>query len=479
MALAQRLNELAASHAQGLLNDDEYRLLRQDVFQRFSDTTIIPVETHYIPIESHVLPVAVNVGEPGYSLQVKRQVEFAPVSLPGDAKHPIHIPAKHYTVTASVASLFRRATGRKPSKETLRSDADAHSSARSIKRALVPHILSRKSSESNSLHSRTESTSSYARSRKTSISDSGFLSPPLSPTKPMHPPREASASKISITAPSSTMGDDIFEDGGLNTTKDIRQAVSDLEHEGRRLIDAFNDFERSTITRVYKDRPNDQRPPLSEMPVSGNWPSTPICPIGASVMNGRSVSGSSTGRSASSSKISLSLPRSNGLSTSTTPAFLHRNRSATMASRPSSSRSGGSSFLKPKSSLSSLTSTSPAETPPASFLSVGRAKGALRRKGSSSSLASAPNAPSSSLTRSVSMNRSTGHLPSNVRSNMRRPSISESASEGGGGGEGEIDPEVLDVRKRRIEVIGRYEARLEYLRARLKGAELHEKLLKR
>ena len=39
--------------------------------------------------------------------------------------------------------------------------------------------------------------------------------------------------------------------------------------------------------------------------------------------------------------------------------------------------------------------------------------------------------------------------------------------------------EVADVRRRRAEVVGRYEERLEYLRAKLKGAELHEKLLRK
>jgi hypothetical protein len=36
-----------------------------------------------------------------------------------------------------------------------------------------------------------------------------------------------------------------------------------------------------------------------------------------------------------------------------------------------------------------------------------------------------------------------------------------------------------DIRRRREEVGQRYEARLDYLRAKLKGAQLHEKLLKK
>jgi hypothetical protein len=41
------------------------------------------------------------------------------------------------------------------------------------------------------------------------------------------------------------------------------------------------------------------------------------------------------------------------------------------------------------------------------------------------------------------------------------------------------EDEMEDIRRRREEVSVRYEARLEYLRAKLKGAQLHEKLLRK
>lgn len=43
----------------------------------------------------------------------------------------------------------------------------------------------------------------------------------------------------------------------------------------------------------------------------------------------------------------------------------------------------------------------------------------------------------------------------------------------------EREREMEDIRRRREEVNIRYEARLDYLRAKLKGAQLHEKLLKK
>lgn len=45
--------------------------------------------------------------------------------------------------------------------------------------------------------------------------------------------------------------------------------------------------------------------------------------------------------------------------------------------------------------------------------------------------------------------------------------------------EAQLENEMEEIRRRREEVSGRYEARLEYLRAKLKGAQLHEKLLKK
>ena len=43
----------------------------------------------------------------------------------------------------------------------------------------------------------------------------------------------------------------------------------------------------------------------------------------------------------------------------------------------------------------------------------------------------------------------------------------------------DIENEMEDIQRRREEVSLRYEARLEYLRAKLKGAQLHEKLMRK
>jgi len=67
--LAQRLNELATSNSEGLLkycvlrliirpspdgffppSDEEYRLLRQNLFERFASGAVVPSETPVVPL---------------------------------------------------------------------------------------------------------------------------------------------------------------------------------------------------------------------------------------------------------------------------------------------------------------------------------------------------------------------------------------------------------------------------------------------
>jgi hypothetical protein len=44
---------------------------------------------------------------------------------------------------------------------------------------------------------------------------------------------------------------------------------------------------------------------------------------------------------------------------------------------------------------------------------------------------------------------------------------------------GEGGEELAEVRRRRAEMVGRCEARLEYLRAKLKAQEIHERLMRK
>lgn len=112
--------------------------------------------------------------------------------------------------------------------------------------------------------------------------------------------------------------------------------------------------------------------------------------------------------------------------------------------------------------------------------------GSLHRKNSTSSLSSSgrpvPTLPGSIShghlkavnSSNISLVRSTGHLPMDTvmedeKVSMLNPVRLEPE---------DVENEMEDIHRRREEVSLRYEARLEYLRAKLKGAQLHEKLMR-
>ena len=260
--------------------------------------------------------------------------------------------------------------------------------------------------------------------------------------------------------------DDEVDEGELKSSKEIRAQIEAVEAEGRRLMDAFNGLELSALTR------KSQSPAI---PSSGHflqgfdsfdssWSFRP--PKDADGVSMRSVT--SNGTSLSAHRSPVRTPRT----VPTTP----------LVSQPIS--------LGRKSSLSSISSrgrsapTNGAPHLPALPSSLGRLWA-----GSSSS---------------VNLTRSTGHLPlepvaegdsrESVEGHVRHLHIDTSASvllgtaptssrrNGVVGDEGDImalESEMVEIRRRRTEVMGRYDERLGYLRAKLKGAELHEKLLRR
>ncbi|KAL5519988.1 hypothetical protein ACEPAG_1648 [Sanghuangporus baumii] len=57
VTLAHKLNELATAHKEGLLNDDDYRVLRQNLFNSFATHSIPPVEA---PVVKSVEPVSLR-----------------------------------------------------------------------------------------------------------------------------------------------------------------------------------------------------------------------------------------------------------------------------------------------------------------------------------------------------------------------------------------------------------------------------------
>ncbi|KAK0204830.1 hypothetical protein DFS33DRAFT_1382721 [Desarmillaria ectypa] len=415
MSLAQRLNELASANSEGLLDDDEYRLLRQDVFERYSRNISISVES---PAASHgQSPSKVSSSSKkhvtfptGRSRSISgnsKQAAFSP-SIPTAPTSPPASTRSRASVSFGIAGLFRRATSRKPAKDI--PAASSSNPTNSLKRAFIPRMLTRKQSvDMTSIRT----TSSGTRNDAFSISlhkaslNPGTFSPPRSPTRSTY-------SKHIITPPSRIKGDtsisdDIFEDGGLTTTAGLRQFINELETERQRVLKAFDDLENSAAQRQKRHAM------ANALPAGSEW------------QNQYKVASSSM--------------------------FLPEGHIPTQASNDALSVWSNASVSRSK-----------------SFSQKPFSPNSIRRKGSVSSVSSqgtsllSVNRPT--LSSHTSLSRSSGHLPLGVHGTRSSDTVG-------------LEDDMIDIQRRRLEVTRRYEARLEYLRARLKGAELHEKLLKK
>ncbi|KAF8270795.1 hypothetical protein EI94DRAFT_701025 [Lactarius quietus] len=467
--LAQRLAELASANAEGLLDDDEYRLLRQNLFERLGNSTV-PQENPVVPIAGPSRPRA-----PG-TPQRKNSTRAPSVQSKG-------------TSSSSVSGFLRRATGRRNAStdaDTLHSDSTSFLSTSSNSPTTFARRLLRLSSskQSSAVSLKTDPlpsafdslsptyTSSPMRSggplnSSPSISRSSTTrSKRRAPPPPSAFPHRANGSEPKRMQTHSIILDDDVDDGELKSSKEIRAQIEAVEAEGRRLMDAFNGLELSALTR------KSQSPPL---PTSGHflqgfdsfdssWSFRP--PKDADGMSLRSATSNGTNLSA------------------------HRSPVRTPRSTPNPPLVSQPILLGHKSSISSLSS-----------------------RGRSATTNGAPHLPAlpSSLGRlwagsssSVNLTRSTGHLPlapvaegdtrESVDGHVRHLRIDTSSSALVGtppassrrheviGDEGDImalESEMAEIRRRRAEVMGRYDERLGYLRAKLKGAELHERLLRR
>ncbi|KAF8899889.1 hypothetical protein CPB84DRAFT_1779626 [Gymnopilus junonius] len=134
-------------------------------------------------------------------------------------------------------------------------------------------------------------------------------------------------------------------------------------------------------------------------------------------------------------------------------------------------RSGSSykTTLSQSKSISSLPKLAPSSPLSAQFRTSSR-------KSSFSSISS----QATSVPSSVTLARSTSHLALRKTNEISGKAIIESSDHGISSYENaDQDSELLNIRKRREDLTTRYTARLEFLRAKLKGAELHEKLLRK
>ena len=233
----------------------------------------------------------------------------------------------------------------------------------------------------------------------------------------------------------SILTSDSLQDDEFKSSRDIRREIEAMEAEAMRVLDAFSGLELTVLTRG-QHRPGHAPPrPPSAMTrknveyndsflATGTSTSGRGTPYHASDIDGLSL------RSSTSYGTSVSQPRSH---------------------RPNPSFKAGGPLLPPavanrKRSTSSLSSRARAPSAASPTLMPSQ----LRDLGSVSSV---------NLVRSLA--------PTSVTSMDEDSELSA------------LEAELVDVRRRRQEVTARYQDRLEYLRAQLKGAELREKLLRK
>ncbi|KAF7346141.1 hypothetical protein MSAN_01840900 [Mycena sanguinolenta] len=444
--LAQRLNELALANSEGLLNDDEYRLLRQDLFQRFASTTTVPTEAPVVPLasSSQNLRPRASVRANGATIPAdKRQsIDSRRLSISTSSNFYVEKPRtpsvhSRTSMTSGVASFFRRATGRNSSHD--------YSDTSSIFTSYSKR-LSKKNSASSLGTDRGDSVSISSRPTNNHLS---------SPTEPNNPPASIRSVRRLPTPPSSFptrlpgvesrfagVGSESPTEGDTESVAALRREIQAVEAEARRLMDAFNGLELTTITKRKRTALTTPRDSVATLVPE------------ARVSFARSRRGSDAAE-----RDGDAMSLRSATSAGTTPSMTSRRAASTH-------RSGGSGGLK---------AHGPAEELGLELREYahGLALRDRRAQTGAKHLLSLPHVDererqldARQVCRGV---RGTSPMGI-VREDEAVLTVDLDD-------EREFGIEMEELRRKREEVAARYETRLEYLRAKLKGAELHEKLL--
>jgi len=246
-------------------------------------------------------------------------------------------------------------------------------------------------------------------------------------------------------------------DETVESVQDIRSQIEVVEAEGRRLLDAFNGLELSTLTRRQHRPP--VIPPLSLGNGEGISLSASLLDRSSSFIDRRSLR-------AGKDIDSLSFKSSGSVRSSVkhTPSFRKIRAMAstsTLVSQPSG--------MPRKGSVSSMSSRGRPGMP------------SLAGLASSSSVNLARSSNHLSLATVAESEGKAGHRLHASETDADDASYGEPVRASRADDEDYVtlEAELADIRRRRVEVTARYEERVEYLRARLKGAELREKLLRK
>ncbi|KAJ8080828.1 hypothetical protein PM082_017663 [Marasmius tenuissimus] len=470
--LAQRLSELAAANEQGLLNDDEYRALRQNLFERFTSNATVPTENPVVPATPQRRhPRGQMSASEGRASTSSRPSSNFFVEVPRSPS----IRSKA-SIRSGVASLFRTGGRRTASGSTDLGDTMSVYSSTSVRSSQYrPQPLRKKSSQS-SVHTeppRASDTISIASRRTERIPPFDFQSRPHTPSRSSirrigdAPP--SSFPKTPVSEKYSPSVRDVFDDASLKTSRDIKLEMEAVEGERARLLDAFNGLEVTTLAKR-------QRHPST----AGSRPSTIVAVDNLDHLRS-GMKSSPSSYTPSPSSYTPDSPSSSHLRVLGGESDVLSIRSGTSVGMNSLGRSATSKKAPSKASSSLLSSSS--------------SRGSLQRKSSNGSASSGRAAAAKAKysvppvpaipphlgnyvhgsNSSINLTRSTGHLP---MTSLPEDGIGEDPVPMDED-DLEFEAEMDDIRRRREEVYHRYEARLEYLRAKLKGAQLHEKLMKK
>ncbi|KAG8700274.1 hypothetical protein FRC08_004796 [Ceratobasidium sp. 394] len=423
--MAERLNELTKSHAEGMIDDETYRDLRASLFERFGAASHAPVEQSHIriPGDTVLSPPASSkrqsIGRPDSNFHLNPRPPSMSLSrphTPSGAAHSIRsTTSRASTVATAVTGLLRRGTkqrhadqpasGSRPgspdnaSMFSVTSSAapqyhpraypDSTHSLASAGNARAPSLSSRRTGRSG-LTSRTFATppSSYHRHGGYAHTATGTSSSTGMDTDV----RSKTESEMSMSADLSEYDD--------KSPQELREAMVRTEREGRKLLDAFNGLELTVLTKY--------RGAGGAMGMAGVGGVGPVA----------------------------------GWTHVNSPGEFGERHSTSIRRRPSQAESKGSS--------SSLY-TAPVPTLPPARLHPNKARSmslSIHNAGSAVSLR--PRSPQ----------------PPTVREEgfVDDPEMAQ------------LHKEMEDIRRRRADVASRYETRLEMLRVKLKSAELRDKV---
>ncbi|KAF4596331.1 hypothetical protein EYR40_007982 [Pleurotus pulmonarius] len=471
MTLAQRLDELAVANAEGRLSDDEYRLLRQNLFERFGSGAVVPGEPPVVPIGGQTKHIK------GASVSSSTQPKTQPRT------QSVHVESAHISLISptkkrpsGVTNFIRIATGKADpiSHQTSPHDPSSGAAANQPKRNLVSRILLRKGSKQLAVRtdlpvhaSQSHPSSPVKLGNPLGSSSSTKINSLVPPSPGRGYPRRHSPAGTPPLSPSSShhiLPLDVYNDNNLITSKDIQQEIAHVEVEYKSLLDAFNGLEMTTLVRTQVQE-------LRRLPVQ-----TPTSPL--ALMAGHDWR-----------DYSQAAP-----STSTLPVADsgdHASIRSTSSRKSSRSSSSGNLFGRGK----QHSGTPQRVSSPLSPLK----RAASTKKSSTSSLSlSSQGTPQSSSSMPARLHTNGGTLhpgmhgtfkPSRSANHLPLSALHEHPSRTSQDVIDLADPEhtprptstseLEDVRHRKAELMQRYEARLEYLRARLKSALLHEKLLRK